>query len=284
MSKKIDFNIDPSEIKDLFEKYSSRTLDSLGIILMWVRNYRMDATNRAFKEVYTGDTSGKWEDKFNEKEYIDKINNFDLSEVDNSIGELGETQLKFLSNIMEDALSHVESHDTIEVPIIPTILITMFNINNKLADMDKERNILFPNEMKNFFGKYDIMELKSFDVIFKYVYNIGCLCDIMHIRDEVLKVKINTTPGDISEYNLSNLTKKNNMLNDQELNFLLALLSDAAFFFSVTSDLATIYEVTEDLEYDPYHANTICKMLEETAADREERLLTSTQKVIGTIA
>ena len=51
MSKKIDFDIDPSKIEELFGKYSLRTLDSLDVVLMWVRKYRMDATNDAFRNV-----------------------------------------------------------------------------------------------------------------------------------------------------------------------------------------------------------------------------------------
>ena len=84
MSKKMEFDIDPSEIKDLFEGYSLKTLDSLGIILMWVRKYHMADLNEVFKELYIGDITGK-EDEFDNDEYIKKVNSFNLSEVDKSI-------------------------------------------------------------------------------------------------------------------------------------------------------------------------------------------------------
>ena len=284
MSKKMEFDIDPSEIKDLFEEYSLKTLDSLGIILMWVRKYHMDDLNEVFKELYTGDITGKWEDAFDDDEYIKKVNSFDLSEVDKSIDRLTDKQLKFLFDIFEEAVSHMESHDTIEAPIIPTILISAFNIKQKLIDDDKYRDKLTNKEMKDFFRKYDITELKSFDVIFRYVYENEDIGRIMHNRDEVLRAKMNTNPDDISEYSLSKLTAKNDILTDQELNFLLSLLSSATFFLSVTSDLATIYEVTEDMEYDSYHRNAIYKMLEDTAAAQEERLIKPVEKTIGTIA
>ncbi len=289
MSKKMEFDIDPSEIKDLFEGYSLKALDSLGIILMWVRKYHMAELNEVFKELYTGDITGKWEDEFDDDEYIKKVNSFDLSEVDKSIDRLTDKQLKFLFDIFEEAVSHMESHDTIEAPIIPTILITAFNVKQKLIADDKYRDKLTNKEMKDFFRKYDITELKSFDVIFRYIYNRSSkvMGRIICNRDKVLRAKINTNPYEVSEYNLSNLTRRNDELTDKELNFFLRLLSDAAFFFSVTSDLSVILEVTEDLEYDPYHANTIFKMLEDTAADQEDRLLKPdkkpTEKVIGTI-
>ena len=284
MSKKIEFDIDPSMIRDLFEGYSLTTLDSLGVILMWVRKYRMADTNEAFKEVYKGDTSGKWEDDFEDENYIRKVNNFDLSEVDKSINKLTDKQLKFLYDILEEAVSHMEPHDTIEMPIVPSILITTFNIKQKMMEEDKHRDRLTNKEMKDFFRKYDITELKSFEIIFRYVYENEDIGRIMHNRDEVLHAKMNTNPDDISEYSLSKLTAKNGILTDQELNFLLSLLSSAAFFLSVTSDLATIYEVTEDMEYDSYHRNAIYKMLEDTAADQEERLIKPVEKTIGTIA
>lgn len=283
MSKKMEFDIDPSMIRDLFEGYSLTTLDSLGVILMWVRKYRMTDTNEAFKEVYKGDTSGKWEDDFEDENYIRKVNNFDLSEVDKSINKLTDKQLKFLYDILEEAVSHMEPHDTIEMPIVPSILITTFNIKQKMMEEDKHRNRLTNREMKDFFRKYDITELKSFEIIFRYVYENEDIGRIMHNRDEVLHAKMNTNPDDISEYSLSKLTAKNDILTDQELNFLLSLLSSAAFFLSVTSDLATIYEVTEDMEYDSYHRNAIYKMLEDTAADQEERLIKPVEKTIGTI-
>lgn len=283
MSKKMEFDIDPSMIRDLFEGYSLTTLDSLGVILMWVRKYRMTDTNEAFKEVYKGDTSGKWEDDFEDENYIRKVNNFDLSEVDKSINKLTDKQLKFLYDILEEAVSHMEPHDTIEMPIVPSILITTFNIKQKMMEEDKHRDRLTNKEMKDFFRKYDITELKSFEIIFRYVYENEDIGRIMHNRDEVLHAKMNTNPNDISEYSLSKLTAKNDILTDQELNFLLSLLSSAAFFLSVTSDLATIYEVTEDMEYDSYHRNAIYKMLEDTAADQEERLIKPVEKTIGTI-
>lgn len=283
MGKKMEFDIDPSMIRDLFEGYSLTTLDSLGVILMWVRKYRMADTNEAFKEVYKGDTSGKWEDDFKDENYIRKVNNFDLSEVDKSINKLTDKQLKFLYDILEEAVSHMEPHDTIEMPIVPSILITTFNIKQKMMEEDKHRNRLTNKEMKDFFRKYDITELKSFEIIFRYVYENEDIGRIMHNRDEVLHAKMNTNPNDISEYSLSKLTAKNDILTDQELNFLLSLLSSAAFFLSVTSDLATIYEVTEDMEYDSYHRNAIYKMLEDTAADQEERLIKPVEKTIGTI-
>ena len=284
MGKKMEFDIDPSMIRDLFEEYSLTTLDSLGVILMWVRKYRMADTNEAFKEVYKGDTSGKWEDDFEDENYIRKVNNFDLSEVDKSINKLTDKQLKFLYDILEEAVSHMDPHDTIEMPIVPSILITMFNIKQKMMEEDKHRDRLTNKEMKDFFRKYDITELKSFEIIFRYVYENEDIGRIMHNRDEVLHAKMNTNPDDISEYSLSKLTAKNGILTDQELNFLLSLLSSAAFFLSVTSDLATIYEVTEDMEYDYYHRNAIYKMLEDTAADQEERLIKPVEKTIGTIA
>jgi len=284
MGKKMEFDIDPSMIRDLFEEYSLTTLDSLGVILMWVRKYRMADTNEAFKEVYKGDTSGKWEDDFEDENYIRKVNNFDLSEVDKSINKLTDKQLKFLYDILEEAVSHMDPHDTIEMPIVPSILITMFNIKQKMMEEDKHRDRLTNKEMKDFFRKYDITELKSFEIIFRYVYENEDIGRIMHNRDEVLHAKMNTNPEDISEYSLSKLTAKNGILTDQELNFLLSLLSSAAFFLSVTSDLATIYEVTEDMEYDYYHRNAIYKMLEDTAADQEERLIKPVEKTIGTIA
>ena len=251
---------------------------------MWVRKYRMDTINEIFKLVYTGDTTGKWEDSFKENDYLDKVNSFDLSEIDNSIEDLSNEQLGFLFDIMDDAVNNFQSHDTIEAPIIPSILITEFNIKSKLDDADKYRDQLTNKEMKDFFRKYDINELNAFEVILRYVYNLKDAGRIEHNRSEVLRAKKNTNPSVTSPYNLSGLTRRNDDLTDQELNFLLRILSDAAFYFSIGEDLSRIYDMSEDFEYDYYHENAIRKMLEDTAADQEERLSTPVQKTIGTIA
>ena len=288
MSKKIDFDIDPSKIEELFGKYSLRTLDSLDVVLMWVRKYRMDATNDAFRNVYRSAykvlSTGKREDVSEEEDYVKKINNFDLSEIDADIDDLDKKQLKFLSQVFEAALSNMEEHDTIELPIMPKIRSTAEGVNAKLADMDKYRDKLTNKEMKDFFRKYDITELSSFEIIFRYVYNIGELGRIEHNRSEVLRTKQNQTPGDVSEYRLSNITRKNNMLTDQELNFLSRILSDAAAYFTIGEDISHIYDMVEDFEYDSYHADTINKMLQDTEKDQEERLSKPVEKTLGTIA
>ena len=83
-------------------------------------------------------------------------------------------------------------------------------------------------EIEVFFNKYNISELEAFKVIMQYVYD--------YEKEEIEKI-LNSVKNNKEqnykevcpkeEFNLSNITDKNDLLNDKELVFLYKIVNDA---------------------------------------------------------
>ena len=92
-------------------------------------------------------------------------------------------------------------------------------------------------ELKEFFDKYSIIDLESFEVIFKYNnYN-----DIKNILEIARQVYIKKYIELIDKYNfvlenmdfkISNIKEKNNLLSDKELEFLYKLTDSSLIYLS----------------------------------------------------
>lgn len=92
-------------------------------------------------------------------------------------------------------------------------------------------------ELKEFFDKYSIIDLESFEVVFKYNnYN-----DIKNILEIARQVYIKKYIELIDKYNfvlenmdfkISNIKEKNNLLSDKELEFLYKLTDSSLIYLS----------------------------------------------------
>ena len=96
----------------------------------------------------------------------------------------------------------------------------------ELLNMSKE-------ELEGFFNKYNISELEAFKVIMQYVY---------YYEKEEIEIILNSVKNNKEqnykevcfkeEFNLSNITDKNDLLNDKELVFLYKIVNDALLCLS----------------------------------------------------
>ena len=270
MKKKVDLNLESNDIRNLFKRFSLRTLDSLDIILMWVKRHNMNTTDIAYREVYKATNVGHHVDKTEEQDYIDKINNFDLSEVDSSIENLSKDELVYLLDLIEDALSNMSVKNTLEVGIMPSLLITSTSIRAQIAEIDRYNSDLSDDELKSLFNKYDVVELCFFDTIFEYVYNID-IERVKYIKDKIYNTKKKTAIS-LPVHNLLDLSKKNNLLTDRELNFLLKIVSGASFYLQTVQELADEFKISDDFPYDEYPIKEIYSLEESIALEQEERL------------
>jgi hypothetical protein len=106
-------------------------------------------------------------------------------------------------------------------------------------DMSKE-------ELEGFFNKYNISELEAFKVIMQYVYD--------YEKEEIEKI-LNSVKNNKEqnykevcfkeEFNLSNITDKNDLLNDKELVFLYKIVNDALLCLSSIKHMDVEYETIE---------------------------------------
>ena len=109
----------------------------------------------------------------------------------------------------------------------------------ELLNMSKE-------ELEGFFNKYNISELDAFKVIMQYVYD--------YEKEEIEKI-LNSVKNNKEqnykefcfkeEFNLSNITDKNDLLNDKELVFLYKIVNDALLCLSSIKHMDVEYEIIE---------------------------------------
>ena len=109
----------------------------------------------------------------------------------------------------------------------------------KTFNMSKE-------ELEGFFNKYNISELEAFKVIMQYVYD--------YEKEEIEKI-LNSVKNNKEqnyqevcfkeEFNLSNITDKNDLLNDKELGFLYKIVNDALLCLSSIKHRDVEYETIE---------------------------------------
>ena len=101
-------------------------------------------------------------------------------------------------------------------------------------------------ELEIFFNKYNILELDAFKVIMQYVYD--------YEKEEIEKI-LNSVKNNKEqnykevcfkeEFNLSNITDKNDLLNDKELVFLYKVVNDALLCLSSIKHMDVEYEIIE---------------------------------------
>lgn len=104
-------------------------------------------------------------------------------------------------------------------------------------------------ELEGFFNKYNISELEAFKVIMQYVYD--------YEKEEIEKI-LNSVKNNKEqnykevcfkeEFNLSNITDKNDLLNDKELVFLYKIVNDALLCLSSIKHMDVEYETIETLK------------------------------------
>ena len=101
-------------------------------------------------------------------------------------------------------------------------------------------------ELEIFFNKYNILELDAFKVIMQYVYDY---------EKEEIEIILNSVKNNKEqnykevcpkeEFNLSNITDKNDLLNDKELVFLYKIVNDALLCLSSIKHMDVEYETIE---------------------------------------
>ena len=101
-------------------------------------------------------------------------------------------------------------------------------------------------ELEIFFNKYNILELNAFKVIMQYVYDY---------EKEKIVIILNSVKNNKEqnykevcfkeEFNLSNITDKNDLLNDKELVFLYKVVNDALLCLSSIKHMDVEYETIE---------------------------------------
>lgn len=221
-------NMKYDRLKEILDICDSSELDSIDLLLGYVKKYDLKLINNVFDNLYQ-QKWGKYNDEFeeiNEYDYITRINNFDIEKILDSI-ELNSYELIFFKKIMEDALITIKNNkNPLDLKIMPNLEKALQNVNNRLNylgdlseltdinvldtydyhdelsyddydtginDLDKlyaSNEKITEEELENMFQKFDAVEIEEFDNIFEHIetYNIET---IMDISNKVKNEKVN---------------------------------------------------------------------------------------------
>lgn len=228
-------NMSYEELKDLFNRYSWSTLDSLDILFTFVDKYNLNNTNLAFINVFRKkymENIDNFEGR-NEYDYITRINNFDLSEITDNTNLLNKYEINYFKNISENALANIDEKDELRKKIIPSIkkLISKCSLPS-LETIDDD---FTKEELDSFFDKYTTLELQAFGVLLGFVNDYE-LANIIKSYNKVQNKKYSEFVGSFEnkdvpfEFSLSMIKNKNEILDDKELELLNKLVGSASIF------------------------------------------------------
>ena len=119
--------------------------------------------------------------------------------------------------------------------------------------MSKNKLNMSREELAKFFLKYNANELEAFSSIFEYVYDYD-MDDVIKVFNAIYKIKCNEYDGVETSFVFTDLSKKNNLLSNKELEFLKAILDSSELCLSSIKhfDASSIYKNVSKINEDVY--------------------------------
>lgn len=228
------------ELKKLFDKFSLDSLESLYVLISESDIDVWSAYSNVYKKKF--EPCRDEYEGINEYDYLCRLHNFCIKEIEDNIIAFTQKELKFLEFLLKN-------NGINDKNIFDTLLSNIF-----------ERNL------EIFFNKYSFSELNSFKVILGYICD-DYVTDVFKVFNKVFEKKSNDK---FTDCNLLNILKKNNKLSDEEFLFLYKLVSDASCFLSSVQDYSYVYEsMIDDFDINEYPIlgmskleNALCEELE----------------------
>lgn len=243
-------NMKYEELVNFYDSYKFDTVSTLEVLLRYVKKYDTILDKSVCSEISQKKYSILCEEGYFEgsNEYPDDL---DLSEIRKSINYLYDNELVYLKKILEEFI--VNAPKGLKEYMQDDINSIINKIDNKLRGIVEDEE-LSKEELRQFFNKYNIIELQEMNTIFKYVNDYD-IKDALAIRHEVCINKFEDCkklfelPVKPKGFTLLSLTKKNNLLTDKELNYLYQLVSNASFYLSTIREYTYEFVDIDEKEY-----------------------------------
>ena len=259
------------DLRNLFNLYDSFTLDSLKLVFKYANDYDMEDSIKELEKIsdmkYKEEIEDGCYEGCNERDFIS------LSGI-NNVYELTEEEVKYLKNIFEDALINLP--DTIKnKELISEISNLLSDINQRINCINDNNEELNTRELKNFFNKYNLAELKTMDIIFDYVRDFD-VSEAISVKYQVFKEKMNDIESVCSykdtKSGLLSLNNKTKNLTKRELNYFYNLVSNAAFFLSSIRDYEENYKfINEEFDEKSFPIDSMNKLEDILYEEKEKR-------------
>ncbi len=276
------------ELKELFNKYSIDTLDSLGLLIGLVNTNHMENVLIAYKYVYARKflENSECYEGMNEYDDICMLLNFNMTEVLYNLNKLNDKELEFIISIAEKALMVMESDTKKYSSMITELEVLLDRCRNGKAILpsvetaDEEFTI---KELEYFFRKYTYAELAYMNIIFDYVFGYE-MDRIKKVYSKILKEKDDElrdnfeSPNFYTTNSIYSLASENFKLKDKELEMFDELLEAADMCLSNIND----FDIEDDLGVEDIgeedigvHIYKLYNSIEEEIKDRKKMMIKS---------
>lgn len=279
IKNKLNLNYD--QIKNLLDKYELETLESFDVLLNCVEDYYdLNETNNAYINVYRKKYLENIEEYEGRNEYLSygmQVNNFDITEMIDKIDELSEDELIYLNTMVNQALKCTKP-DAIEAKVLPELL-EFRNAQENKTEKNELPTIdgLSSKDMEDLFNKYDVVELEVFASILKFVVDYDTT-EIAKVIEKVYKEKYELLQANYkvgvkpTNFKISDLGKVNELLTENELEFLHTMIENAAMYLDSVETSEHIYkEIFEGFVSQNYPTFEMAKFLDSIEQEQEER-------------
>ena len=275
------------EQKKLFERYSVDTLESLDLIYDIIREDTPLSFSIIFDKKYE-ENKDNYEGR-NEYTYGTRLSNFDISEITNSLNDLSDQELAFISIPIQKAISTINP-DQEEIKITPKLIefekAQQASLTNRFTPIYKG---MLLKDIKNFFSKFSLSGLEYFDNILDYC-NHDRIYDIRRVKNEALDIKykkyknnVMTIPT-VKNFNLTQFKSTLSSLTDREMEFLHELVENAAMYLFCIQEYSDYYkEENEDFDLNDYPIKDINELLDSIEKEQDKRILDKAPSNIKTM-
>lgn len=261
--------------KKLFERYSIDTLESLDLIYDIIKEDTPLSFSIIFDKKYE-ENKDNYEGR-NEYTYGTRIANFDISEIANSLNDLSDQELAYISTPVIKAISKINP-DQQEIDLIPKLIefekAQQASLTNRFTPIYKG---MLLKDIKNFFSKFSLSGLEYFDNILDYC-NHDRINDIRRVKNEALDIKykkyknnVMTIPTE-KNFNLTKFKSTFSSLTDREMEFLHELVENAAMYLDCIQEYSDYYkEEIEDFDLNDYPIKDMNELLD--SIEKEQTII-----------
>ena len=263
--------------KKLFNRYNIDTLDSIDLIYDIIG----ENTPIGFKIIF----DKKYEENrdnfegINEYTYGTRIDNFDISEITNSLEDLSDEEFAYITRPLFKAISTINPNDEEKI-ILPKLAEFQTSQSNEVAKrftpIYKE---MLLQDIKSFFFKFSTAALENFDSILDYT-NHEQLDDIKRVRDEAyesIKRKYKNNPvaslSNTDNFKFYMFAGNLDKLNDLELDFFHDLVENASMYLDCIQEYPDYYkEEIEDFNPEKYPIKEMHELLDAIKKEEAKRI------------
>ena len=249
--------------KKLYEKFSVDTLESLDTLFYYVLDEKTPISfNIVFQKKYDENA-----DNYNGREETTEkmlLDNFDISEITNSLKYLSDNEFEVISKPICKAISITipsETNTKLAQELIEFEQAHQEEIVKRITPIYKD---MLQKDIKNLFSKFSIGGLEFFDNILNYVDHER-IDDIKRAKNEALENKYKKYKGNVTTisdankvFNLTQFKSSFPALTDLELEFLYGLVEEAALYLNCIKDYSDYYkDEIEGFDINNYPINEV---------------------------